>query len=232
MQPTPLIVSIREKGRDLVTPPRGKQCSTILAIVSIREKSRDSVTPPRGRQCSTTPVIVSIKEKCRDSVSVTGKHIIVNNFVPVSGVPINLQLPTKKGSAAFKRKQIRLDTRNNSYEELMSKLHLPTDVSSVFNPPVYIPDDEGFVPASWFLKSVAKVANSTTPTPNPAPFLFSAETASVNFNTQLLKDSGYNFASILDKNQGTSLSYNSEFRSLPALSSIYRHHDTFPSLHI
>ena len=56
----------------------------------------------------------------------------------------------------------------------MSKLHLPTDLSFVFNRPVYTPDDEDdedFVLASWFLKAIATVAKSMTPTPNPAPFI-------------------------------------------------------------
>ena len=93
---------------------------------------------------------------------------------------------------------------------------------------MYTPDNEDFVPASFPLKAIVTVANSTTPTPNPAPFIFSAETASADFNTQLLKDSGYDFASILDNNQDPSLRYNSEFRSLQALSSIYKYHNTFP----
>ena len=150
----------------------------------------------------------------------TMKPIIVNNLASVSRIPINLPLLTKKGSATLKRNQIRLDTRNNANEQLMSKLHLPNDLSSVFNPPIYTPDYEAFIPANWFLKTVAKVARSTTTTPNPAPFRFSAETASVYFNTQLMKGLGNDFVSILDQNQDTSLSYNSEFWSLSALLSI------------
>ena len=157
----------------------------------------------------------------------TRKSILLNNLASVSGLPIDLPPPTKKGSALFKRNQTRLDTRNDADEQLMSKLHLPNNLSSVINPPVYTPDDEAFVLANWFLKAIAKVARSTTTTPNEAPFKFSANTNSVDFNTQVLKNSGNDFVSIIDQNQDTSLSYSSEFRSFPALYTIYRHHDTF-----
>ena len=50
----------------------------------------------------------------------------------------------------------------------------------------------------------------------------------MKFNTQVLNAADNDFVSIIDQNQDTSLSYSSEFRSLPALASIYRHHDTFP----
>ena len=110
----------------------------------------------------------------------------------------------------------------------MSKLHLPNNFSSIFNPLVYTPDDETFVPENWFLKAIAKVTKSMTPTPNPSRFKFSAGTASVDFNIQLLKDLGNDFASILVHNQDISLSYNSEFWSLAALSSMYKHHNKFP----
>ena len=72
------------------------------------------------------------------------------------------------------------------------------------------------------------MAKTKTSTPRPAPFQFSTEAASVAHNTQLLQDTGNNFASIIDNNQDTLLSYSFEFRSLKALSSIYRHHDTVP----
>ena len=58
----------------------------------------------------------------------TRKPIIVNNLASVSVIPINLLPPTKKGSAAFKRNQARLDTRNNRDEQLMSKSHLPNNL--------------------------------------------------------------------------------------------------------
>ena len=102
-----------------------------------------------------------------------GKPIIVNNFASILVVPINLELPTTKYSAAFNRNQTRLDTRNNAIEKLMSKLHLPTDLSSVFNPSVHTLDDEDFVPENWFLKSKATMAKSTTPIPKLALFVFS-----------------------------------------------------------
>ena len=146
----------------------------------------------------------------------------------MSGLPIDLPPPTKKGLAFFKRNQACLDTRNDGDEQLMSKSHLLNDLSSVFNPPVYTPDDEAFIPPNWFLKAIATVASSTTPTPNKAPFKFLADTGSVAFNTQVLHKANNDFVSIIDQNQDTSLSYSSKFRSLPDLVSIYRHHDTFP----
>ena len=111
----------------------------------------------------------------------------MNNFVSMSGVPINLEPPMKKGLAAFNRNQARLDTRNDADEKLMNYLLLPTDCSSVFNPPVHTLDDEDFVPENWFLKVIAVVAKSNTPTPKPAPFIFSTKVASVAQNTQFLK---------------------------------------------
>ena len=174
-------------------------------------------------------------------IPVKGKPIIVNNFASMSGVPIKLEQPTigkqtiefpmthlTKGLAAFNRNQTCLDTCNNADENLISKLHLPNDLSSIFNPSVHTLDDENFVPANWFLKATEAVVKTNTPAPKTAPFKFSTEAASVAHNTQLLRDTGNDFASIIDNNQDTSLSYSSEFRSLKALSSIYNHHDTFP----
>ena len=60
----------------------------------------------------------------------------------------------KKGSAAFNRNQIRLNTRNDADKRLLSKLYLPNDLSAVFNPPVSTPDDEKFVPLDWFLAAI------------------------------------------------------------------------------
>ena len=102
--------------------------------------------------------------------------------------------------------QSRLDTRNDVDRQLMSKSHLPNDLLSVFNPSVYTPDDEAFVPPNWFLKAIAKVASLTTPTPNEAPIKFLADTDSVAFNTQVLNNANNDFVSIIDQNQDTSLS--------------------------
>ena len=87
----------------------------------------------------------------------------MNNFASVSGISIKLEPPTigkqtiefqptnpMKGLTAFKRNQTRLDTHNNADEYLMSKLHLPTDLSSIFNPPVHTQNDKNFVPENWF----------------------------------------------------------------------------------
>ena len=119
----------------------------------------------------------------------------------MSGIPIDLPPPTKKGSVSFKRNQAHLDTRNDADEQLMSKSHLLNNLLSVFNPPVYTPDDEAFVPPNWFLKAIAKVASLTTPTPNKAPFKFLADTDSVDFNTQVLNNADNDFVSIIDQNK-------------------------------
>ena len=47
-------------------------------------------------------------------------------------------------------------------------------------------------------------------------------------NTQLLTDTGNDFANIIKNNQDTSLSYSSEFWSLKALLYIYKYYKTFP----
>ena len=151
----------------------------------------------------------------------TQKPIIINNLASVSGPPIDLSPPTKKGLASFKRNQARLDTGNDANEQLMSKSPLPNDLLSVFNLPVYTPDDEVFISPNRFLKAIATIASLRTLTPNKAPFKFSTDTGSVAFNTQVLHKANNDFVSIIDQNQDTSLSYSSEFRSLPALASIY-----------
>ena len=221
-------------GIHSATAPLGREHHKDTATVPLgREHRKDTAIAPIGReQCSggfaskflggpESSLYGHLKVRYthlsvppKDSkIPGKGKPIIVNNFASVLGVPINLEPPTKKGSVVFNRNQTRLDTCNDADEKLMSKLHLPTDLSFVFNPPVYTPDDEDFLPGNWFLKATAAVAKSTTPTQKPAPFIYSTETASVAHNTQLLKDSGYDFASIIGNNQDTSLSYNSKFRS-------------------
>ena len=133
-----------------------------------------------------------------------------------------------QNGASFEWNQNRLTTRNDADHRLLSKCPLPSDLSSVFNPPVFTPNDENFAPSAWFLAAIKAIVRKPTPTPKPAPFKFSTETASVAYNTQILQHAGNNFATIIDNNQETLLSYSSEFRSLDDLSSIYRHHDTFP----
>ena len=198
--------------------PTGKPMQSRVKAISLTKKP----LPAKAMLLTGKPINMGVK-----AILSTEKPIIVNNIASVSGLPINLPPPTKKGSAAFERNQARLDTRNDADEQLMSKSHLSNKLSSIFNPPVYTPDDEAFVPSNWFLKAIAKVARLTTPTPNKALFKFLANTDSVDFNTQVLKNSGNDFVSIIDQNQDTSLSYSSEFRSFPALYTIYRHHDTF-----
>ena len=153
----------------------------------------------------------------------------------MSGIPINLgqsvlpaldklsiesrylKIQLTKGSAAFNQNQSRLNTRNTADLNLLSKLHLPNDLSSVLNTPIHTPDDEKFVLLDWFLKAIKTVADTETPTPRPTPFQFSTKTTSVAHNTNLLQNAGKSFASIIDGHQDTSLSYSSEFRPLDAL---------------
>ena len=164
---------------------------------------------------------------------------MVGNLASVSAKPImlggtrslefgNPKNQPRMGSAAFERNQNRLTTRNDADHRLLSKCPLPNDLSSVFNPPVFTPDDEKFAPSAWFLAAIKAIARKPTPTPKPVPFKFSTDTASVAYNTQILQDAGNNFATIINNNQETSLSYSLEFRSLDDLTFIYRHHDTFP----
>ena len=84
-------------------------------------------------------------------------------------------------------------------------------MSSVFNPPMHTPDDENFVQKNWFLKAIEVVAKTNTPTPKPAPLKFPTEAASVAHKTQFERDTGNDFASIVDNNKDTSFSYSSEF---------------------
>ena len=76
----------------------------------------------------------------------TWKPIIISNLASVSGLPINLPPPSKRGSTSFKRYQVRLDTSNDADENLISKSHLPNYLLSVFDSPVSTPDDEAFIP--------------------------------------------------------------------------------------
>lgn len=80
------------------------------------------------------------------NIPVKRKPIIVINFASVRRVPINLELPAQKYLTTFNMNQTCLDTHNDTNEKLISKLYLPTNLSSVFNPPVYTSDDEDFIP--------------------------------------------------------------------------------------
>ena len=118
--------------------------------------------------------------------------------------------------------------RNKSDRNLLSKCHLPDNLSDVFGPSFVAPDDEQFVPPSKLLDSITRVAASVTPTPKAPPFCFSADDESVTYNTELLRANDFDLSRIIDGNQHTSLCYGSEFRSIEDLSAIYRHHELFP----
>ena len=141
----------------------------------------------------------------------------MRNFTSVSVDPINLGQPVlpasgkpsigsgflkiqpTKGSVAFNQNQTCLNSRNTADLNLLSKLHLPNDLFSVLNPPIYTPNDEKFVPLDWFFKGIKGVAETKIPTPRLAPYQFSTETFSIAHNTQFLQDPGNNFASIIDE---------------------------------
>ena len=121
---------------------------------------------------------------------------------------------------------LRVDIRNNADAELLSKSHLPYNLSSVFLPPLPPPDgdDEAFVPPSWLLKAITDVVATTPRTPAAPPFAFATDPVSVKHNTELLAEFDYDLTALLEAHQDTTLAYNSEFRSLHELRSIYQHH--------
>ena len=133
----------------------------------------------------------------------------------------------KKASAAARRNAYRLPLRNKKDQKLLSKSHLPNILSDVFGPAFLGPDDEQSAPKPWLLKSISRVAKTTTPAPSAPPFLFSTDNSSVTHNTELLQVNDYDLTRIIEDNQQTTLCYGSEFRAIDDLESIYGRHELF-----
>ena len=134
---------------------------------------------------------------------------------------------SKKVKAAVRRNAFRLELRNKQDQNLLSKSHLPKNLSDLFGPVFVGPDDEKFDPQPWLLESISRVAGTTTPAPAPPPFLFATDDLSVNHNTDLLRANDYDLTKIIDANQHTTLCYGSEFRSIEDMESIYGEHELF-----
>ena len=133
----------------------------------------------------------------------------------------------KKLSAAARRNAYRLELRNKKDQKLLSKSHLPNNLSDVFGPAFVGPDDEQYAPKPWLLESISRVARTTTPAPSAPPFLFSTDDSSVSHNTELLRVNDYDLTRIIEDNQHTTLCYGSEFRDIEDLESIYGRHEMF-----
>ena len=104
---------------------------------------------------------------------------------------------------------------------MLSKSHLPNNLSDLFGPAFVGPDDEQFAPEPWLFESISRVAGTTTPVPASPPFLFSTADSSVTHNTELLRANDFDLTKIINDNQHTTLCYGSEFRSIEDLESIY-----------
>ena len=136
---------------------------------------------------------------------------MVGNLASMSATPImlggtrsldfgNPKNQPKMGSAAFEQNKNCQTTRNDANHRILSKCSLTNELSSIFNPPMFTPNDKRFAPLVWFLTAIKAIAREPTPTPKPAPFKFSTETASVAYNTQILQDAENNFANIINNN--------------------------------
>ena len=155
-----------------------------------------------------------------------------NNFVPYFPHENrnDFDLPpdiSKKLTASARRNAFRLELRNKQDNILLSKSHLPTNLSDLFGPVFVGPDDEQFAPEPWLFESISRVAGITTPVPASPPFLFSTADSSVTHNTELLRANDFDLTKIIEDNQHTTLCYGSEFRSIEDLESIYGKHELF-----
>ena len=110
---------------------------------------------------------------------------------------------------------------------MLSKSHLPNNLSDLFGPAFVGPDNEQFAPKPWLLESISRVAGTTTPAPASQPFFFSTDDSSVTHNTELLRVNDFDLTKIIKDNQHTTLCYGSEFRSIEDLESIYGKHELF-----
>ena len=133
----------------------------------------------------------------------------------------------KKLSVAARRHAYQLELKNKKDQKLLSKSHLPNNLSDVFSPAFVGPDDEQSAPKHWLLESIPRLARTTTPVPSAPPFLFFTDNSSVTHNTEFLRVNAYDFIRIIEDNQHTTLCYGSKFCAIDDLESICGRHELF-----
>jgi hypothetical protein len=130
-----------------------------------------------------------------------------------------------KLTAAKARNNQRWEDRNDLDRQLVGTL--PTDISSIFDPPRVTPDDDDFVPPPWLLESISRVASSPGLVPKPPPFLFRTDAAALEHNAALLKQYDYDLSLLLLDFQDTTVGYGAEFRPIEDLKIIFGQHLNF-----
>jgi hypothetical protein len=114
-----------------------------------------------------------------------------------------------KRTAAEARNHQRLETRNDLDRNLVGTL---PPIMSIFDAPRATPDNDDFVPPSWLLETINRVASSPGifPTP-PPPVLFQTDPAALEHNAALLKKYDDDLSKLLSDFQDTTIAYGSEF---------------------
>jgi len=130
-------------------------------------------------------------------------------------------------TASQRRNLQRVKEKNEADEKLFRKF-LPSNISSIFDPPCASVDKDNFVPPPWLHETIERIAGEAVDPPAAPPFKFDSTDRARAWNTELLIDNDFDLSKILDDNQDTTVAYGSEFRSLDDLKYVFGKHPNYP----
>ena len=146
-------------------------------------------------------------------------------MIPTTGTPFtNLSLPTLATPTPEDSRNVqRISSATANDSRTIGKFLTPTDL---FSATVSGPDDH-FCPPPWLYDAILAVFHSPVPTPRAPLVKFDLSDESLAWNSQVIRECGYDLENLFAANVGTTLSPGSEFRPPDQLSRLFSRHPNF-----
>ena len=146
-------------------------------------------------------------------------------MIPTTGTPFtNLSLPTLATPTPEDSRNVqRISSATATDSRTIGKFLTPTDL---FSATVSGPDDH-FCPPPWLYDAILAVFHSPVPTPRAPSVKFDLSDESLAWNSQVIRECGYDLENLFAANVGTTLSPGSEFRPPDQLSRLFSRHPNF-----
>ena len=118
---------------------------------------------------------------------------------------------------------------NDHDQETVASKYLHSDPSSFLPPPFLGPDDTHRAPPGM-IAGMRSVFSASAPPPKKSSICFSTDIASLERNSEILRQFDYDLQRLINKESNTTLGYGSEFRPIHQLTEVVGLHPNFPEL--
>ena len=122
----------------------------------------------------------------------------------------------------------RLEDANAADEKILGK-YLPSDACAFFPFGVEGPDDRSYPPEEW-VEDIMRVAKEECPIPAKPAFEFGMSMDSIDHNTKLLEECGWDLGEAIRRQKGSTADHGSEFRPIDHLRRVVGGHPNFKFL--